>query len=283
MTRGSWSAAVVMSRRTSDGGVQGWRSNTSETARARTATSARAAHGRAGCQPARWATASFEGVVTVISNAPSMARRTSPMSRTRCLGSFCRQPRRNVVSSGGVSVGSAPQFGSRCSTLDKVSETSSPSKTLLPVSISKSTTPNAQTSARLSAVFPRACSGDIYAAVPMITPIWVAAAVSVGHCEGSPVGLGFERLCEPEVQDLHGPVLAHLDVGGLQVTVNDSRFMRGPLTPRPSVWRWGAPRRAGSGLWKCGQRGLAPPLTPAPGPGCLRLPRCRGSARCSDG
>ena len=26
------------------------------------------------------------------------------------------------------------------------------------------------------------CSGDIYAAVPMITPIWVAAAVSVGDC-----------------------------------------------------------------------------------------------------
>ena len=28
--------------------------------------------------------------------------------------------------------------------------------------------------------FPHACSGDIYAAVPMITPIRVAAAVSVG-------------------------------------------------------------------------------------------------------
>ena len=33
---------------------------------------------------------------------------------------------------------------------------------------------------RLSTGFPRACSGDMYAAVPMITPICVAAAVSVG-------------------------------------------------------------------------------------------------------
>ncbi len=41
----------------------------------------------------------------------------------------------------------------------------------VPVSISNNTAPNAQISARLSTGFPRACSGDMYAAVPMITPI----------------------------------------------------------------------------------------------------------------
>ncbi len=37
-------------------------------------------------------------------------------------------------------------------------------------------------SARLSTDRPRACSGDMYAAVPMTTPACVAAAVSVGEC-----------------------------------------------------------------------------------------------------
>ena len=39
---------------------------------------------------------------------------------------------------------------------------------------------NDQMSARLSTGLPRACSGDMYAAVPIMTPICVAAAVSVG-------------------------------------------------------------------------------------------------------
>ncbi len=37
-------------------------------------------------------------------------------------------------------------------------------------------------SARLSTALPRACSGDMYAAVPRTTPACVAAAVSVGEC-----------------------------------------------------------------------------------------------------
>ena len=34
-----------------------------------------------------------------------------------------------------------------------------------------------------------------------------------------------ERLGETKVQHLHGPVLAHLDVRGFQVAVNDTRFV----------------------------------------------------------
>ena len=68
------------------------------------------------------------------------------------------------------------------STAASVSETVSPSNALRPESISYSTAPNAQMSARLSTDRPRACSGDMYAAVPITTPACVAAAVSVGEC-----------------------------------------------------------------------------------------------------
>ena len=41
-------------------------------------------------------------------------------------------------------------------------------------------------SARRSTRLPRACSGDIYAAVPSSTPVRVAAALSVGEFCDSP-------------------------------------------------------------------------------------------------
>jgi hypothetical protein len=48
------------------------------------------------------------------------------------------------------------------------------------VSISKQHRSYAQMSARLSTVFPRACSGDMYAAVPSIIPACVIAGVVIG-------------------------------------------------------------------------------------------------------
>ena len=51
--------------------------------------------------------------------------------------------------------------GSRVRTAASTSLTVSPSKSLRPVSISKSTTPKAQMSARRSTALPRACSGDM--------------------------------------------------------------------------------------------------------------------------
>ena len=56
-----------------------------------------------------------------------------------------------------------------------VSVTVSPANGRRPVNISQNTTPNAQTSDRLSTGRPRACSGLIYAAVPRITPCTVIA------------------------------------------------------------------------------------------------------------
>ena len=66
-----------------------------------------------------------------------------------------------------------------------MSEIVSPSNALRPDSISNSTAPKAQTSVRRSTTLPRACSGDMYAAVPITTPARVAAAVIVGECVAS--------------------------------------------------------------------------------------------------
>jgi hypothetical protein len=70
------------------------------------------------------------------------------------------------------------------STCASVSETVSPLNNGLPLSISHSTTPNAQMSARLSTVFPRACSGLIQPAVPRIIPARVGEMVSLGEFAG---------------------------------------------------------------------------------------------------
>ena len=103
--------------------------------------------------------------------APAIASRDSVSAACEC-----RAARRR---------GSAFQSGSARSTAASVSETSSPSNTRLPVSISKNTQPNAHTSERRSATRPLACSGAMYAAVPSTTPTCVAANVSVGELRRS--------------------------------------------------------------------------------------------------
>ncbi len=85
-------------------------------------------------------------------------------------------------------------------------------------------------SARLSTVFPRACSGAMYAAVPRIIPACVIAGdVTVGEFMrlGARRSGGVERLRKTEVEHLHRAVRAHLDVGGLQITMNDALLVRG--------------------------------------------------------
>jgi hypothetical protein len=83
------------------------------------------------------------------------------MSRSRCLGSrtrhFCRIPRNRA----GVPAGKARQLTCWVRTAASVSLTDSPTNVRCPVSISYTTTPQAQMSARLSTGFPRACSGDM--------------------------------------------------------------------------------------------------------------------------
>ncbi len=122
------------------------------------------------------------------SGAPAMilssTRRASPMSRRRCFGSRMRQSRMSVRRRGGTASGRDVRLTSRVSTAASVSETSSASNRRRPVSISYTTTPKAQMSARLSTARPLACSGAMYAAVPRIMPISViAGVVMVGDIE----------------------------------------------------------------------------------------------------
>ena len=92
-----------------------------------------------------------------------------------------------------------------------------PVKQRCPVSISNSTTPKDQISLRLSTGFPLVpCSGDIYAAVPMITPICVAAAVRVGDSDGSPSGVVSSAFASPKSRTLTVPSCRTLILAGFK-------------------------------------------------------------------
>src|SRR5258706_14087988 len=103
-------------------------------------------------------------------NASSISSRASAAESSRRLRSFSRQRQSSRRIAVGVAAGSVRQFGSVFSTDANVSKIVSPVNSRWPVNISKTITPNAQTSARLSAACPLACSGAMYAAVPRITP-----------------------------------------------------------------------------------------------------------------
>ena len=92
-----------------------------------------------------------------LEHQPRLADVAQALPRDRARGSG----RSGVARPGGVAAGRVAQSGSRVSTAASTSQTVSPANSRAPVSISKSTTPKAQTSARLSTGLPRACSGDM--------------------------------------------------------------------------------------------------------------------------
>jgi hypothetical protein len=83
-------------------------------------------------------------------------------------------------------------------------------------------------SLRRSAGRPFACSGLMYAAVPRIMPACVmAGVVMVGDIETfDDDDAADSSLGQAEVEHLHGAVVAHLDVRGLQVAMDDPLFVR---------------------------------------------------------
>ena len=112
-------------------------------------------------------------------SASSIWNRASAASRSLRLGSFCKQRRSRDRTTLGVSAGSAAHSGSVFNTSLITSTALVPSNARRPVSISYSTQPKAQISARLSTALPRACSGAMYAAVPRIIPARVIAGVVI--------------------------------------------------------------------------------------------------------
>ena len=119
---------------------------------------------------------------------------------------------------GGVSAGSRDQSGSTFSTDASVSETDSPANAWRPLSISYSTAPNDQISERRSAALPLACSGDMYAAVPMITPAVVAPDDNVGEWVRSAANAARSSIAfaNPKSSTLTTPSAATLMLAGLR-------------------------------------------------------------------
>jgi hypothetical protein len=97
---------------------------------------------------------------------PASNSQASPISRSRRFGSFSRHFRSRRCTFTGTPL----QSGSFLTTAASTSVVVSPLKARRPMSISYSTQPNAQMSARLSTGLPRACSGLIYGAVPRSIP-----------------------------------------------------------------------------------------------------------------
>ena len=131
--------------------------------------------------------------------------------------SFARQRRNTPDTARGTSPDNALQEGSDLSTSARMPVTSSPSNALRPVIISYTTAPNAHTSVRRSTGRPRACSGDMYAAVPRMTPIRVAAVARVGDASGSPdAGPASSALARPKSSTLTVPSSRTLMLAGLR-------------------------------------------------------------------
>ena len=91
-----------------------------------------------------------------------------------------------------------------------------------PVASSYKRIPSEKMSVRWSIAAPDTCSGDMYAGVPRMAPAEVAETGRRFARE-----LGGLHLRQSEIEHLHGAVLAHLDVRGLQIAMDDALFVRG--------------------------------------------------------
>ena len=93
----------------------------------------------------------------------------------------------------------------------------SPLNSRWPVSISWTTTPKAQISARLSTGLPRACSGLMYAAVPNSSPRAVCTGVViVGEFARSPAGIVAISFARPKSSTLTTPSSRTLMLAGFK-------------------------------------------------------------------
>ncbi len=192
-----------------------------------------------------------------VESSASSARRASPMSRRRRLRVALEAAREQPAEAGGRRGRQrAPSRARSFSTAASTSLTVSPSNSRRPVSISKSTTPKAQTSARLSTACPRACSGDMYAAVPRIRPAavpraaraWGTATRSAEDVTPRAVSAP-SALARPKSSTLTLPSGVTLTFGRLEVAVDDALLVRrferlGDLLSRSRSPRRPGPRRA---------------------------------------
>ena len=138
------------------------------------------------------------------------------MSRSRRRGSRSRQRSSSPRNSEGVVAGNLAKSISARITSASVCDVVSPANRRCPVSISNRTTPKAQTSVRLSTPAPVACSGLMYAAVPMTIPARVAPPLSVAESASASADAASSALARPKSSSLMRPSGSSLMFAGLR-------------------------------------------------------------------
>ena len=216
--------------------------------------------------------------------AASRSSAMSPMSLARRVASFVKQRRSTSTTRAGVVDGSDVQSGSRSRIgRNACPRPSAPRMRRRPVSISYSTQPNAQMSVRLSTGLPARLLGAHVGGGPEDGAL---ARAADGHrrrlrqirCRPS---LG-RRLREPEVEHLDDALGRDLDVGRLQIPVDDPLLVRRVERVRD------LPRdrqRLVQRRWaraQCGRPASRPRPVPTPAPGSPSASSSRRSRRCGD-
>ena len=157
------------------------------------------------------------GVSAPVSASSANARSLADWKRAS--GCFSRQRSTTATIGWGASSGAGePQRIAACSSIAV-----SAANGRRPASISYSTTPSANRSARASTGRPTSCSGAMYAGVPIIAPtavsgraVFVRAGSALAH-----------ELGDAEVEELDATVDGDEQVVGLDVAVDDARPVRG--------------------------------------------------------
>src|SRR5262245_17729359 len=138
-------------------------------------------------------------------------------------------------------------------------------------------------SARLSTIFPRTCSGLIYAAVPRMTPILVMAGlVIVGNCDKwAATEPGSRAFANPKSSTFTLPSGVILMLAGFKSRIR--HLFRGPLRVlHRCAWQYRELLQPESHHVQCAPRVSRLPPVRARGSAPNRLPGRRISLRCSD-
>ena len=174
-------------------------------------------------------------------SASSISRRAPAIESSRRARSFSRQRRRfRRTRAAPCSAGSASNGGASLITDASTSVTSSPSNARRPVSISKRTTPKAQTSARRSIYLPLRLLGRH---VTSRAQDDAQLSRARGQCRrvhrvnARRRGISAERFRQSEVEDFDLLIRRDLDVRRLQIAVDDPLSHARPRGRRQSVAR----------------------------------------------
>ena len=162
-------------------------------------------------------------------SASSISIRATVAESRRCDRSRTRQRRRSLRIGSGVSTGSRVQLGVSVRTEATVSPVVVPLNARRPLNISKSTHPKLHMSLRRSTLNPFACSGDMYEAVPRMTPRSVRAEATVGESRTGARQFRWLRggPCKSEVEHLDDAIGSHFDIRRFQVAMHDADLVSG--------------------------------------------------------